>query len=234
MVAVLAVLLGAAAAAGFLAGRHHDVDQRERAARYQELLTELQQAYSANARLRDRVAALERSEQVARNANAELRGLIVTLQEKLAAVRGDLTLYQGLAAAEGGQAGLDVHQLVVTPTMVPHVYEFTLMLRQNLKQADVTSGEARIYLEGSRDGRPARLGLEDLQANAEGSLSFRFKYFQMLEGSLTLPEDFRPGRVLVRLDPSGNDKTETAEADFDWSAVVKPPRQRAQSGATGP
>ncbi len=132
---------------------------------------------------RNRVAALERSEQVARNANTELKTLIVALQEKLAAVRGDLSLYQGLAAAGGGQAGLNVHRLVVTPTMAPNVYEFTLMLTQNLQQAEITSGQARIYLEGSRDGRPARLGLGELQADSEGRLEYSFKYFQMLEGN---------------------------------------------------
>lgn len=234
IIAGLAVLLAAAALAGYLAGRHHGAEERDRAARYRALMTDLQQAYTANARLRDGVAALERSEQVARNANSELKDLIVNLQDKLAVVRGDLSLYQGMAAAGGRQSGVGVHQLMVTPTMAPGVYEFTLMLTQNLQQAEVTRGEARIILEGSRDGRPARLGLEQLQADSSGSLAFSFKYFQMLEGSLTLPEDFQPGRVLVRLDPEGSGETETAEADFDWSAVVKTPRQRALSGATGP
>lgn len=230
----LVVLLAVAALAGFLAGHYHGAEERDSAERHRELMTELQKAYAANAELRNRVAALERSEQVARNANAELKTLIGSLQEKLAAVRGDLSLYQGLAAAGGNQPGLGVHRLVVSPTMAPRVYEFTLMLTQNLKQANMTSGKARIYLEGSRKGRPARLGLEQLQADSDGSLSFSFKYFQMLEGSLTLPEDFQPGRIVVRLDPEGKGKTETSQADFDWSAVVKQPRQRAKSGATGP
>lgn len=226
--AVVAVL------AGFLAGLRYAGDGDNAGARHRELMTELQKAYAANADLRRRVAALERSEQVARNANAELRTLIGSLQEKLAAVRGDLSLYQGLAAAGGRRPGLDVHQLVVRPTMVPHVYEYTLMLTQNVKRSRVTEGEARIIVEGSRGGRPARLGLGDLQAGSDGGQAFSFRYFQMLEGSLTLPEDFQPGRVLVRLDPKGDGKNETAEADFDWSAVVKPTRQRALSGATGP
>jgi len=220
-------------AAGFFAGRYSSAGDRERAERYRELMTELQDAYGDNARLRERIAALERSEQVARNANAELRGLIATLQEQLASVRGDLSLYKGLAAAGNGQSGLGVHQLVVTPTMAPRVYEFTLTLMQNLQRAEVTSGRARIYLEGSRDGRPARLGLDELRADGEASVPFSFKYFQLLEGSLTLPEDFQPGRVVIRLDPEDRDETETVEADFDWSAVVQPARQRAQSGASG-
>lgn len=230
----LVLLLAAAVLAGFLAGREYAGDEGDASGGHRELMTELQQAYAANAELRDRVAALERSEQVARSANSELKTLIGTLQEKLAAVRGDLSLYQGLAAAGGRRGGLDVHKLVVTPTMVPHVYEYTLMLTQDVKQSRVTQGEARIIVEGSRNGRPARLDLEQLQADSDGSVPFSFRYFQMLEGSLTLPEDFEPGRVLVRLDAKGDRKTETAEADFDWSAVVKPTRQRALNGATGP
>lgn len=234
LLAGVCVLMAAAAIAGYLAGRYQGADERERAERHQALLTEVQHAYAANARLRDRIAALERSEQIARNANAELKDQIVSLQEKLAAVRGDLSLYQGLAAAGGRQEGLGVHQFVISPTRADGVFEFTLMLTQNLQRAEVTRGEVRIFLEGSRGGRPARLGLGEMQADSDGTLTFSFKYFQMLEGSLTLPEDFQPGRVVVRLDPEGRDESETAEADFDWAAVVKPARTRAQSGATGP
>lgn len=229
----IAVLVAVALVAGYAGGRFTGADDRDRAERYRELMTDLQEAYGANARLRERVAALERSEQVARNANAELRELITRLQEQLAAVRGDLSLYQGLAAAGNGRPGLGVHQLVVSPTMAPRVFDYTLTLMQNLEQAELTRGRVRLFLDGSRDGKPVRLGLEELQAGAEPALAFSFKYFQLLEGSLTLPEDFQPGRVLIRLDPEGKNETETVEADFDWSAVVQPARHRATSGATG-
>lgn len=229
----IACLVGAALAAGYLAGRHAGTEERDRAERYRELMTELQAAYRDNARLRERIAALERSEQVARNANGELRELIASLQEQLASVQGDLSLYQGLAAAGGQQKGLGVHQLVITPTMAPHVFEYTLTLMQSVQNAELAKGQVRIYLEGSREGRPERLALDDLSAGSGSSKPFSFKYFQLLEGSLTLPEDFRPGRVLVRLDPEGRRENEIVKADFEWSAVVQTPGQQERRGGTG-
>lgn len=229
----VAALALVALVAGYVAGRYAGTEARERTQRYRELMTELQEAYGTNGQLRERIAALERSEQVARNANAELRELIARLQEQLASVRGDLSLYKGLAAAGGDQSGLGVHQLVITPTMAPNVFEFTLTLMQDIESAEPVKGRVRVLLEGSSDGRAARLGLEALHPGSSASLPFSFRYFQLLEGSLTLPEDFRPGRVVIRLEPEEKERSETVEADFDWSAVVQPARQRARSGGTG-
>lgn len=236
---VWALALTAAAAvavlvfwSGYRAGSADSPEGR----RHREVLTELQRAYDESGRLRERIAALERSEQVARNANRELRGQIGELQQDLAAARTDLSLYQGLASAAGSaENGLSLHQLVVRPTSAPRVYEFTLTLMQNLEQAEPVRGRAWISVEGFRDGDPERLELADMLASGEDSLDFAFKYFRLLGGTLTLPEDFAPGRIQVRLRPDGAPDAETVEADFEWSTVVKrTTRHNTDTGASGP
>lgn len=233
--ALAAAVAGALAALAFWWGYRAGVGDSPESQRHREVLTELQRAYAENGRLRERVAALERSEQVARNANHELRGEIGELQEELAAARSDLSLYQGLASAAGSaDDGLGVHQLVVRPTAAPRVYDFTLTLLQNLEQAEPVRGRVGISVEGLQDGEPERLGLADMLASEEDGLDFAFKYFRLLDGTLTLPDGFAPGRVRVRLRPDGAPPDETVVADFEWSAVVKKAaRHNTDTGAPG-
>lgn len=230
-IAVAALFVGVGA---FWAGyRSADVGAPDRE-RHREVLTDLQKAYAENERLRDRIAALERSEQVARNANRKLREEIAGLQEELARVRSDLSLYQGLASAAGSASDSPtIHQLLIQPTSAPRVYRFSLTLMQNLERAELVNGRVSISVEGTRNGEPVLLGLRDLQASSQDDLAFSFKYFRLLDGTLTLPADFTPGRVLVEV-RAENDGNETLKADFDWSAVVKQSsRQTSDTGASG-
>lgn len=203
--------------------------------RHRELMTELQRAYGDNARFRERIAALERSEQVARNANDALREQIGELQDEVADATNDLTLYKGLASAAGSaQDGLGIHQLVVRPTRVAGVYAYTVTLIQNLEHAEPVYGRLWLQIEGSRAGEPRRLGLGETGASEEDSREFSFKYFRLLDGTLALPSGFEPARVLVRARAEGSGDGETVEADFDWSTVVqKAPRHTTESGAPG-
>jgi len=234
LMAAAGACLLVAAALGFLLGRYSVGYIGEHAERYHKTLTSLQDAYADNARLRERVAALESSEQVARGANGDLREQIGGLQQQLADVKGELSLYKSLAAAGSNGTGLGVHQVLIRPTGAPNVFEYTLTLMQNLEKADVISGTVRIWVEGSLGGEPARLGLERLQANEPDGLDYSFKYFQVLRGSITLPADFEPARILVELDPDRGGESETVKADFDWAGVVKRPSRDPEDGAKSP
>jgi hypothetical protein len=45
--------------------------------------------------------------------------------------------------------------------------------------------------------------------------AFRFKYFQQLEGYLTLPEGFSPTRLLVTLEENGKKALVTRQYNWD-------------------
>ena len=47
--------------------------------------------------------------------------------------------------------------------------------------------------------------------------SFRFKYFQQLEGYLTLPEGFSPTRLLVTLEENG--KKSPVVRHYNWDEL---------------
>ena len=71
--------------------------------------------------------------------------------------------------------------------------------------------------KGGGEGEPSLPDISEVDANP---LDYRFRYFQRLSGTLSLPEGFRPLRVTVKLFPRGEDSARV-ERTFDW------PDQRA-------
>jgi hypothetical protein len=67
------------------------------------------------------------------------------------------------------------------------------------------------------DGAPIDqqvLSLTDLGHTGTYPLSFRFRYFQDLDGEVLLPEGFQPVRVTVTATPQGG--RNEVERSFDW------------------
>jgi len=100
----------------------------------------------------------------------------------------------------------------------PRVFQFILTLTQNIRRASIISGKLRLDVEGTLDHRPVTLYWSQLTDGAPAEPSFRFKYFQQLEGYLTLPEHFSPTRLLVTLDV--NDQRKPVSRAFDWQNLL--------------
>jgi hypothetical protein len=128
--------------------------------------------------------------------------------------------YQRLAGTSGSQEGLAVYELELQPTASSQVFRFVLTLTQNLRRAAVTSGTASLELEGTRDNLPVTLKWKELSGTNAARPEFSFKYFQQLDGYLTIPADFLPERVQVSLKPKGSSKT--LGRNFNWSELMLP------------
>ncbi len=61
-------------------------------------------------------------------------------------------------------------------------------------------------IEGTMENRPVTLYWSQISDGETPEPSFRFKYFQQLEGYLTLPDGFSPTRLLVTLEAKGQRK----------------------------
>jgi len=86
--------------------------------------------------LQQRVAVLERSEQVARAANADLQQVLRDRQEQIWALRADLGFYSRLTGTNARREGLTVQGVHLAVGSDPGVYNFTITITQNLKAAE--------------------------------------------------------------------------------------------------
>jgi hypothetical protein len=191
-------------------------------ARTRDMLTQSDEAAtSAEKQLetaRQRLAVVERSEQVSRTAAETLQQTLREREEELIALRADLAFYQRLVGGGSARRGLTAHELEVKPIADTGGYAFRLTLLQNLRKGAVTEGTALLSIEGVQDTRLTTLDWAALTQQAQATpLRFNFKYFQRLRGSVMLPRGFAPNRIKVVVKSTGG---EQAERTFDWKEAL--------------
>jgi hypothetical protein len=135
-------------------------------------------------------------------------------------LEGEVGFYRRLAGTSGSQEGLAVYELELQTTASPQVYRFVLTLTQNLRRSAIISGTASLELEGTRRDQAVTLKWKDLGTANTNRPEFRFKYFQQLDGYLTIPEDFQPERIRVALSATGSSKP--LSRDFSWAELLQP------------
>jgi hypothetical protein len=168
--------------------------------------------------LLQRIAVLERSEQVARAAYGDLQQNLRDRQEEISALRADLAFYSRLTNGSKLEA-LNVHGIHLQAGTTPRVYNFSITLTQTLKSGQIASGRMHVSVNGVRDGKLSTVSWNELSPDQESSgLAFSFKYFQQITGTLMLPDKFTPNRIHVEADASGD--MGRADQDFTWSDAL--------------
>lgn len=167
---------------------------------------------------KDRLAILERSDQMSRTASESLQQTLRDREEEIVALRTDLAFYQRLVGGRAPRQGLAVQSFALKPIGRSGAYAFRTTLTQNLKKAAISVGTVDLSVAGVMGKRLATMDWRDLAQDAgQQPLAFSFKYFERLEGSLMLPEGFTPNRVkLVVRSRSGEQATHT----FAWDDAI--------------
>ncbi len=167
--------------------------------------------------LKRRIATLERSEQIARTALAEVQQTLRERDEELEGLRADLAFYSRLVGGSKRE-GLALHAFALSPVANSHAWNFSVMLSQNFRRGQEIRGRLTLSVEGIRNGALTTLDWPQLGANQDRSgIDYSFKYFQQVGGTIMLPGDFAPNRVIVRADGEGGQ----AEQEFSWREAAK-------------
>ena len=180
------------------------------------------------------VATLKRSDQISRQANADLQGTLAERDEEIAGLRADIAFYERFVGATAQRHGLNVHELKLEPQRDPQVWHFVATLTQNLNRGAVNRGRLLLALEVSEGGKMRRLDWNTLrQQQSAPGVDYSFKYFQQVEGDILLPEGVKPVRVVVRLVPVSG---ASVEQSFTWSeaAVSQAAQPEAPDTAEAP
>ncbi len=182
------------------------------------LSAKLAETTAALADERQRNAVLARSDQISRAANDGLQQTVLERDEEIAALRSDVAFYERLVGGSAQRKGLAVHALSLGGPGSGDL-QYTLTLTQTLKRSGLTDGEVVLELEGVRDGKLTTLDWNALRQGADSTPQrFSFRYFQQLEGSIMVPEDFTPHRVRVEVRAGDN----RIERIFPWQEVLPP------------
>ena len=183
-----------------------------------ELMVTVEALSEGNTTLRERVAILERAQQVEGKAYEGVDVHLRSLQDEVLALKEEVAFYRGIVSA-GKEKGLKIQTFVVDKESSSGAYRFQLVLTQNLKRVKMISGTVKLNILDEQNGKPRRLLLSDMSGQQAGSLKFEFKFFQRIEGRFTLPDGFKPDRLQIQVVSKGK-KPASVEKSFEWQGIT--------------
>lgn len=163
--------------------------------------------------------------EVGTEATRALKEDIRELKDQVAALTEEVTFYKSLMAPSSLAKGLQIADFELT-AMEEGRYTFHLLLTQVETRRDWVQGEATLEVQGrmrETSGRDSAtvdsqrvLPLTEIGEDDSYPLKFRFRYFQDLNGVISLPRGFEPERIVVR---AGKRNAQSLTRTFDWTVA---------------
>lgn len=198
-------------------GKLHGADElRLQRTRYGVLEKRHEKVRDDNRVLREKVAILQRSSQIDRQAALEVKADLAQLEEELQAAREEIEFYRGIVSPGNVKPGLRIHRFQLDPGADAGSFRYDLVLTQLKHNDRYVSGVAEWSILGTSEGTSVELGLTDVTRPPVDHLKFRFRYFQDLAGLVYLPDGFEAKKVILKIRPEGKGKSQPVEQEYDW------------------
>lgn len=145
----------------------------------------------------ERIHTLEVELAVEQLASQNAQATLKKMSEEHYQVKKELAFYEKVMAPEKEVDGLVIDNIKVSSSQSPNYYHFQVVLVQQQLKKSYVKGYVDLEIIGSLANKPSQLSLPDISTVTKTELSFSFKYFQVLEGTFTLPENFTPEKVQI-------------------------------------
>ena len=190
MFVVLSVFLFSTLAVGALYV-HNRVELVDANARIEELKEEKKEVVR-------NLAAVEVKSEILRTSQVELRQMIEQLQEEVAEQEKALDFYRQLMTSDDKRQGLEINSYLLKPLEQPGSYHFRLTFVQYAKKHLALKAALTITVEGESNSEKVSYNFRELVINNDEQFDkLQFKYFQVVEGQLQLPEGFIPHQLII-------------------------------------
>jgi len=167
-------------------------------------------------RLSQRVGVLKKGGEVDRKANEGIRQTVKELKAQISNLEEEVSFYKGIMAPSSKDKGLRISKITIQPADSPGQFKYSIMMTQVADNSSFIAGLAAVNFVGNQAGEKVILPLRDLDTKVSDlGVKFRFRYFQEVTGSLTLPQQFLPEQVQVVLQSTGS-KAQRVEQSIEW------------------
>ena len=103
----------------------------------------------------------------------------------------------------------------------PGYYSYRIVAQQEARKHSQLKGELSVEVIGVLAGQQVSYSLAELSSDIEGSeIALRFRYFQTIDGELSLPEGFEPRSVSLVATAIAPRKMEVRE-QYPWQVTEK-------------
>lgn len=165
--------------------------------------------------MRQEIADLKLGSEVDHKATEDVRLSIAKLQNNIAGLEEEIRFYKGVMLPNVEEKGLRIERLDINSTNNSAKLRYRLVLTQVVEKHEFIQGTVEISLLGRQGGTEKAIQLDEVADLKSNVIRFRFRYFQNIEGEITLPAGFEPREVIVVAKSSGN-KNRRLERKFEW------------------
>ena len=177
----------------------------------------LDELSAENSELKRQVAMLERSGLLDQRVNETDQKTLSSLRDQLATLEQDLSFYKNVITKQTDDTGLMVSEWSLKRISNSNRYRYKLALRQQDADGDTyLNGHVNVNLVGTQNGKNTVYSLSEVSKEQEQiDIKLRFKFFQDIEGELTLPDNFLPEYIKI-VGVEINPVRKTIDRDYPW------------------
>lgn len=214
---VMTMALALALGAGFYLGQHAAYDgMGAKPKSYRAMQADLLVLRRALAERETELAIQGTRYEVDRYALELVRKDMAAQQEELAGLEEGLAFYRSLLTPGEIAPGLSLREIELVAGERPRHFLFRIVVQQEARKRDLLKGELNITVRGKLAGDAAEYSLAQLSDDVEaGGVPLAFRYFQSVEGGISLPEGFEPQELTVVAKTSGARRMEASQ-EFPW------------------
>lgn len=215
--AALAGCMALVAAAAWFWGHQQGVDVNGDAREERDMLMlEVADLKDRNAMLDQQILNLEQASMVDKEALASVQETILNLREQISQLEEDVLFYKQVLSPDNDETGLVIGQFDLIATDVRDEIRYRLELKQQGSNESVISGYVNVNVLGLQNDNEVSIPLRGLSASIDAlDIKLQFRYFQNIEGVLTLPAGFEPQKVQIIAVAEG-DNGKTVQKSFGW------------------
>ena len=208
-------------AVSFHFGRSYQSYELDRALLEREtLITRIDELESRNHKLVQKNAHLEGGSKIERQAYEHANLELIQLQQELLAQKEELVFYRGIVSPSNAALGVNLQSFEVRKKKSQNQYSYKMILTKSGKSTRKVSGGTKVLIRGESDGSVSELNLSDLLLeNSSKGTKFAFRYFQVFEGDISLPDGFEPFEVKIGIVPTTK-KVKAFSETISWTEVL--------------
>lgn len=144
-----------------------------------------------------RIHRLEAELEFERMGNQEAQKTLKTMESDHYQVKKQLAFYEKVMAPEKQADGLVIDSVNIGPSQSLNHFRFEVILIQQTIKKRYAKGHILLTLSGSLDNKPSEIKVSDILAANQHPLSFSFRYFQVITGEFSVPDNFIAEHITV-------------------------------------
>jgi cell division protein FtsB len=216
----LSLLVGLIAMFFFLGKGYQDYRLERLQLERETLLNRIAELETRNQSLVQKNAHLLGGSKIERGAYELANQELVRLQQQLLEQKEELAFYRGIVSPSDTELGVNLQTFEVRKKNNQNQFSYKMILTKNGKSTIKLRGDTSILIRGEKEGDVSVMSISDLALEkAPANTKFAFRYFQVFEGDIALPEGFKPFEVEIGIKPTTK-KVESFSETISWTSVL--------------